>query len=88
MGDVIGERFEIGEFIAQGGMGAVYRGVDRQSGQLVAIKLIRPDLVNDVLIARFKHEGETLRTLNHPNIVKLLAAVQHVDQHFLWYRNL
>jgi non-specific serine/threonine protein kinase len=79
----IAERFEIGEFIAQGGMGAVYRGLDRQTGQTVAIKSIRPELVDTALIARFQQEGETLRTLNHPNIVKLVATVQEGDQHYL-----
>jgi len=68
---LIADRFELGDFIAQGGMGAVHRGLDRQTGQIVAIKLIRHELIDAALIARFQPEGETLRTLNHPNIVKL-----------------
>ena len=81
--ELIAERFELGKFISRGGMGAVYRGLDRQTGQTVAIKLIRPELVDAALIARFQQEGETLRTLNHPNIVKLVATVHDGDQHYL-----
>ena len=37
---VIADRFEVGEFIVQGGMGAVYRGVGRRTGQPNVIVLV------------------------------------------------
>ena len=40
-GDLLGDRFEIDRLAATGGMGAVYRAVDRQSGALVAVKIVR-----------------------------------------------
>ncbi len=82
---IIADRFEIGDFIAQGGMGAVYGGRDLQTGQPVAIKLLRPELVaeNPDMIARFMREGEALRRLDHPNIVKMLAAFPEGDAHYL-----
>jgi len=58
-------------------MGQVYRGYDQFSGEAVAIKVLKPEQVSlqpDV-VARFKREGEALRQLNHPNIVKMLAAI-------------
>ncbi len=69
-------RFELGELIARGAMGAVYHGVDRQTGQRVAIKRLRPELASEKpeLVLRFVLEGEILSRLNHPNIVKMLAA--------------
>lgn len=85
MVEIIGGRFEIGEALGQGGMGMVYHGRDTQSGQAVAIKLLKPELVtsNRELVERFIREGEALRRLNHPNIVKMLASIEENDQRFL-----
>ncbi len=82
---VIANRFEIGEYISQGGMGTVYRGLDRQTSQAVAIKHLKPDVIADDpdLITRFEREGEILRSLNHPNIVKMLAMAHTDGQHYL-----
>lgn len=85
MGERILERYELGEMIGRGGMGAVYKGQDTRSGSTVAIKVLLPEAAaNDpALIERFKREGETLRRLNHPNIVKLLAMTRSEDRHYL-----
>src|SRR5215813_8126696 len=82
---LIANRFELGDFLSQGGMGAVYRGRDTQSGDTVAIKQLKPDLLDNTreLLQRFVREGETLRTLNHPNIVKLLASAEQDGQQYL-----
>ena len=71
--------------LGQGGMGNVYRGLDTRSGNPVAIKRLKPEIVaaNPTLVERFVREGEALRQLNHPNIVKLLAAVEQDGQHYL-----
>ncbi|MEO8180306.1 MAG: protein kinase [Deltaproteobacteria bacterium] len=81
----IGGRFELGDFIAQGGMGAVYRGLDGETGQLVAIKRLKAELGAETaeLVQRFAREGEILRRLDHPNIVKLLAVVTEGSQQYL-----
>src|SRR4051812_45898324 len=82
---IIADRFELHDFLSEGGMGAVYRGHDRQTGQPVAIKLMKASVVADdpTMLERFTREGEALRALNHPNIVKLLAIVQQETQHYL-----
>jgi len=67
-------RYRITALIGRGGMGAVYRGL-RDSGDFaheVAIKLIKPGLLSDVLAERFRAERQTLATLQHPNIARLL----------------
>lgn len=77
-------RYELTELIAQGGMGEVYSGVDRQTGTRVAIKRLKTEAqgpADGELLARFTREAEILRRLDHPNIVKMLAIVQHRDQH-------
>jgi DNA-binding SARP family transcriptional activator len=71
--------------LGRGGMGQVYQGTDVRNGEPVAIKVLRPDLVagQPELVARFVQEGEALRQLDHPNIVKLLAAEEEAGQHYL-----
>ena len=64
-------------------MGAVYRGIDRQTGNAVAIKHLRPDLADSDKVERFKREGEILRRLNHPNIVQLLHTVETNGEQYL-----
>ncbi len=81
---IVGNRFEIGSLLGQGGMGAVYQSVDRDSGQAVAVKRLKPELVAGAdLLERFAREAEALRLLNHPNIVKVLATVQEDSQHYI-----
>jgi serine/threonine protein kinase/tetratricopeptide (TPR) repeat protein len=82
---VIANRYEIIRTIGQGGMGDVYLGQDRQTGQTVAIKLLKPDIVDadPSLVERFAREGEALRRLNHPNIVTMLDTVEEGGLHYL-----
>ncbi len=59
-------RYLVGEPLAQGGMGVVYRGVDEQLGRPVAIKfLARSD---DQSRARFLREARAASAIDHPNI--------------------
>jgi serine/threonine-protein kinase len=71
-------RFKQQALIASGGMGEVYRGEDLETGQPVAIKRVKPNQLSDnsAAVQRLIHEGELLRQLNHPNIVKVLATIE------------
>ncbi|MFN8372847.1 MAG: protein kinase [Anaerolineae bacterium] len=82
---IIANRFKIEAMLGQGGMGTVYRGTDTQTGQTVAIKSLKAEIIAEdpSILQRFEREGEALRMLNHPNIVKMLAAVEENGQHYL-----
>jgi predicted ATPase len=82
---VIADRFEILKQLSQGGMGVVYLGQDLRTGKKVALKRLHDELaVNDPdILLRFAREGEILRQLNHPNIVKLLDTFEANDQKYL-----
>ncbi len=60
--------------LATGGMGTVY-AAERCDGlfeQEVAIKLIRAELADEVLLRRFEFERRTLAALTHPSIARLI----------------
>src|SRR5215217_2806047 len=65
--------YELVQKIAEGGMGAIYRGRDVQSGDVVAIKIMPPHMAaNPVLLKRFEQEFRAASKLDHPNIVRAL----------------
>ena len=63
------QRFELISLVGEGGMGSVYRGLDWDTGQVVAIKLLRADQRQPSDIDRFVREAKLLSTLRHPGIV-------------------
>lgn len=82
---VIANRFEMREFLASGGMGEVYRGFDRRTEQLVAIKALKPEIIaqDPDQLQRFAREGELLAKLNHPSIVKVITMAQEEGHHYI-----
>src|SRR5258707_7963160 len=71
-GHVLGSRYEIWSVLGEGGMGTVYKALDREVDQLVALKLIRPDMAaNSVIVARFKQELLTARQVTHRNVIRI-----------------
>jgi serine/threonine protein kinase/predicted ATPase len=80
----LADRFEIGPHVARGGMGDVYRGIDVETGQQVAIKRLKREFTgNAEVLARFAREGDILRRLDHPNIVKMLALVAEGSKQYI-----
>ncbi len=86
---VIANRFEINDLekdlLGRGGMGIVYRATDRESGEAVAVKTLDSTVLSTDpnILERFRREGEALRQLDHPNIVKYIAAIESYGQHYL-----
>jgi serine/threonine protein kinase/tetratricopeptide (TPR) repeat protein len=71
-GDVLGSRYEIWNVLGEGGMGTVYKALDREVDHLVALKLIRPDMAaNSVTLGRFKQELLTARQVTHRNVIRI-----------------
>ncbi len=82
---LIGDRYAVVSLIAQGMMGPHYRGLDRQLNRPVAIKVLRPQILDEhpTLLERFLREGDALRQLDHPNIVDWLDVVEQDGVHYL-----
>jgi serine/threonine protein kinase/tetratricopeptide (TPR) repeat protein len=70
-GHVLAERFELERRAGVGGMGAVYRALDRETGHLVAVKVLRDCGVDDA--ERFTREAQVLAGLSHPSVVRYVA---------------
>ena len=70
-GDVVGDRFVLERLAGTGGMGAVFQGYDRKTGDLVAVKVLADH--DAEAINRFEQEAKTLAELGHPNIVRYVA---------------
>ncbi len=63
--------YEIESLIAVGGMGEVYKGRAIQTGDAVAIKMIRPDMArDDAVLALFRREAAALHNLYNEAIVR------------------
>ncbi|MFN7936279.1 MAG: protein kinase [Bryobacteraceae bacterium] len=76
-GEILCERFALEQRLGEGGMGQVWAAQDRQVGERVAVKLIRPDLLlrGDVT-ARFKQELQLARKIGHPNICRVFELFE------------
>lgn len=72
-GEVFGGRYEIKEFIGEGGMATVYRAIDKRTGHSVAVKILKPEYNSDKeFLSRFQREAQAASRMNHHNIVNLL----------------
>jgi len=60
--------------IGTGGMGDVYLAEDVELCRKVALKLVRPTMSTDDIVARFRHEEQILASLNHANIAQLYGG--------------
>lgn len=67
----LGDRYQVDEEIAVGGAARVFRARTR-TGTVVALKVLRPELMPSLTSQRFLREIEVLKLLDHPLITKLL----------------
>ncbi len=74
------ERFLIQRQLGAGGMGIVYLALDRDSGQLVALKTLKQ--VDPTAIFQFKQEFRSLAELVHPHLIRMHELICENDQWF------
>ncbi len=66
-------RYELRDAIASGAFGVVHEALDRDTGKLVALKVLHRSGDPSVL-ARFEREASAARRLDHPGIVRVLDS--------------
>lgn len=69
-GTLIRERYVIEQEIGVGGMATVYRALDKELNERVALKMFRVVVADPVRLRRFRREMKINRRLRHPNVVE------------------
>lgn len=86
----IAQRFELLGELGRGGMGIVYRARDRETSEIVALKILKPEIATRPdLIERFKTELRLARKITHKNVCRsydlhrfgetVVIAMEYVD---------
>jgi len=71
-GSIFAGRYQIVEEIGKGGMGTVYRGLDKKLNEEVALKIIKPEIAaDDRTIERFRNELKLARKITHKNVCRM-----------------
>jgi serine/threonine protein kinase len=70
--DLLTRKYEIQEKIGEGGMGIVYKALQKSMDRIVAIKILAPKYcARPRLIEQFIREARAAGALNHPNIIQV-----------------
>jgi serine/threonine-protein kinase len=66
------QRYEVKEVLGVGGMGMVFKAVDGELGEVIAIKALRQELLSEdpTALERFKSEIRLARRISHRNVVR------------------
>jgi eukaryotic-like serine/threonine-protein kinase len=82
--EVLSDRYEILGFIGAGGMGTVYRAHDRELDEVIALKVLRRELVNAPgIIDRFRREVKLARRVTHVNVARMFDICSDGEERFL-----
>jgi serine/threonine protein kinase len=83
-GTTFAERYEIIEELGKGGMGRVYKVFDQKIKEVVALKLIRPEISADEnTIARFNNELRLARKISHRHVCRMYDLGEEGPSHFI-----
>jgi serine/threonine protein kinase len=83
-GSTFAARYQIIEELGRGGMGKVYRVVDKKLNEEVALKLINPEVSSDDrTIKRFSNELRLARKISHKNVGRMFELMEDEGTHFI-----
>ncbi len=83
-GSVFAGRYQVIEELGRGGMGRVYRVLDKKLGEEVALKLIKPEVASDEkTIQRFRNELRSARKIGHPNVTRMFDLGEDQGTHYI-----
>jgi serine/threonine protein kinase len=83
-GTTFAERYEVIEELGKGGMGKVYKVFDKKIKEVVALKLIRPEISTDEkTIERFNNELRLARKISHRHVCRMYDLGEEGASHFI-----
>jgi serine/threonine protein kinase len=84
-GDSLGP-YRIESLLGEGGMGQVFRATDTATGDVVALKVIKPELTAEEHTRRFVHEARAAGEVEHRNLVGVTGAGEADGRRYLAMR--
>jgi len=83
-GSVFAGRYQIIEVLGKGGMGKVYRALDKKLNEEVALKLVKPEVASDKkTLGRFSNELKIARKIAHKNVGRMYELMEEKGTHFI-----
>jgi serine/threonine protein kinase/tetratricopeptide (TPR) repeat protein len=83
-GSTFAGRYQIIEELGKGGMGRVYRALDKELKEEVALKLIKPEIAKDKkIIERFKNELKVARKISHRHVGRMYELMEDRGNDFI-----
>lgn len=81
---LVGGRYEIVRLLGVGGMGTVYQARDIELDEVVALKTLRKELLEDAdMLERFRNEVKLARRVTHRNVARMFDIGEHGGEKFL-----
>jgi len=83
-GSTFAGRYQIIEELGKGGMGKVYRVLDKELNEEIALKLIKPEIATDKkTVERFKSELKLARRISHKNVSRMYELLEEKGNRFI-----
>jgi serine/threonine protein kinase/tetratricopeptide (TPR) repeat protein len=83
-GSTFAGRYQIIEELGKGGMGKVYKALDKEIDGRVALKLVKPEIAADEkTIERFRNELKIARDIAHKNVCRMYHLAKHEGTHYI-----
>ena len=84
IGSTLAGRYQIIEELGKGGMGKVYKAIDKEINEEVAIKLLKPEIAaEEKTIERFRNELKFARKISHKNVCRMYHFAKEEDTFYL-----
>ena len=83
-GTIFARRFEVIEELGKGGMGKVYKVLDKEVNEKIALKLLKTEIATDEkTIERFRNELKFARKIGHPNVCRMYDLNREGETHYI-----
>ena len=84
IGSTFAGRYQIIEEIGKGGMGRIYKALDKELEEKVALKLIKPEIsADEKTIQRFRNELKLARRISHMNVCRMFDLNKEGEAHYI-----